>query len=289
MLENEKNNISIFDYDDYLIYLQTIVAHFIKTKRKPSSLGEWAMRLGYKSPRSFGMILDGKRLPSEQMIDAFSDYLKFSQRERNYFYELVKFERYKKNDQDLDKVETNLKKLNPSNSTFKTIEHGRFKYIAKWYHFVLKQLISGNIIRPNYRQLSQILRKKVSPNEIEEAIENLLNLKLLEKDKAGNLKSTHESLNTPNDIPSEAIKCHQHDMFELAKEALFEQSVENREFQTLTFKVDKKRIPEIKEFIRDFKEELNERFASEYGIDVHQLNIQFFSHTFGEKGHETEQ
>jgi len=65
---------------------------------------------------------------------------------------------------------------------------------------------------------------------------------------------------------------------DLAKEALTNQNIEDREFQSFTMAIDKQKIPLAKEMIRKFRAKLS-KTVSGNGDYVYQTNIQFFQLT----------
>ncbi len=274
-----RSNVDIYEFEDHRSYFNAVVQNFQNEKFKPSSLGEWGMRLGYRSPRSFGMILSGQRLPSDEFLERFSEYLKLTKRENEYLRELVNLEKCKNKERPVEDILKNLQRLNPRKSTFQTFDLVQFNFISGWYHLVLKQLFTGMSLGENYELIKKGMRNKISVGQIKEAISNLITLGLIRKE-GEQLVATNQDFNTTNDIPSEAIKSFHNGMLERARESLYEQPVEQREFQSLTLKIDDNNLEEAKQFIRDFKEDFNQRFSNNDGFtEIYQLNIQFFSHT----------
>ncbi len=68
-----------------------------------------------------------------------------------------------------------------------------------------------------------------------------------------------------------------------AIEAVEEQDVSDRHFNSLTFKFDPKFMPEAKDKILTFVKDFNSRYQSEEASQVYQLNVQLFEHTKEEK------
>jgi hypothetical protein len=72
---------SIFEFNDYKEFLKHSQNNHPKRQKRRLSLDEWAARLGYKSPRSVGMILNGLRYPNEQQTRIFVKDLGLGKRE----------------------------------------------------------------------------------------------------------------------------------------------------------------------------------------------------------------
>ncbi|MGZ3652911.1 MAG: DUF4423 domain-containing protein, partial [Bdellovibrionota bacterium] len=81
------------------------------------------------------------------------------------------------------------------------------------------------------------------------------------------------------EVPSAAGRKHHFEQMDQAKEALVRQPLSEREFTTMTLRVNRTRLPAIKKAIREFRDKFDKDFAEDPGEDVCQLNIQFFFHT----------
>jgi hypothetical protein len=77
-------------------------------------------------------------------------------------------------------------------------------------------------------------------------------------------------------IPSAAIRRHHYDTLELARHALEEQGLDQREFFTISFPTDPKKIVEAKQKIREFSESLMAEMQLHEPKAVYKLAVQFF-------------
>ena len=268
-----------FQYDSFQNYLQALVNYFKTVEYGPKTNGEWAQRLGYKSPRSFGMILKGERLPSEEMIFSLSKYLRLNLKKKNYIHLLVKLEK-KRLKGTIEQVDLDqLRKANPKNSSFREINLNQFNYISNWYYLPLRQFFIHPFHETMIHTISSIFENTISTKQIEEAIKIMIEQGFLQRDHSGFIKIDRQGINTPSDISSNAIIKHHTEMLDQAKIHLKKDHVENREFQSLTFRCKDSDLKAAKEAIREFKEDFNKRFANDQGDEVFQLGIQFFKHT----------
>jgi Mg2+/Co2+ transporter CorC len=69
-------------------------------------------------------------------------------------------------------------------------------------------------------------------------------------------------------------------MLERAREAIEEQDVKGREYNSLMLPFDINRINEIKTFIREFRDRFHTSFEEKGSSTIGQLSIQFFAHTY---------
>lgn len=248
-----------------------------------SSLTRLAHRLGYKSPRSLGMVFGGKRLPSAMMIHRLSSMLKLNFEQREYFYSLLALEKLKNQVADPRALTQAVESSNPVIKNDVIISTLEFNFIAQWFHIVIRQLIKagwGQIIPEKF---CRKLKNKVTEQEVLSALQTLQKLNLISWDKNQKMYTCKiASFSTANDISSEAIRKHHHQMIERASEALIEESVENREFTSATFAFDKKDLPEVKQLIRSFRDRMEKLYANDKAKDIYQLNVQFFPHTQGD-------
>jgi uncharacterized protein (TIGR02147 family) len=271
--------IDIFNYNNHLQYLNAVTKHFLSQKFRPTTLGEWAMRLGQSSPRSFGMVLKGQRLPSEKMIDSLSKYLKLSRKESEYLKLLVKLDRYQQKNLPVKDILTQLKMLNDGKKDFLSLNTTQFSFIAEWYHLPINQLIKSRQVKGiTIQEIHSLLRKKVTHAQLREALENLQTIGIVFKKNELYFSKTSD-LSTGNTTPSEAIRCHHQGMIDQAKIALNERPMEERDFQSLCLNFSPEDMMDAKKEILEFKNRFNQMFSKEKNTVVYQMNIQLFSHT----------
>jgi uncharacterized protein (TIGR02147 family) len=270
---------STFQFEDYLDYLKVISAGTLAKQKKKWTLKEFARRLGYQSPRSIGMVLAGERLPSTEMINRISIICSHSPMERRYFELLIQLEKYKRKHKDPYLVLEQIRELNPKIDNIVMFDAETFRFIAEWYHLVIKQLIDT----PNFREDAGWIRKrlynKVTTAEIRQAIATMLKLGILERSEQGRLATTGKFISTQSDVVNLASRHHHSQMIDRAKESLNNQDIHMREFDSRTMRFDRKNIPAAKKMIHDFRNQFIQRFCETESDDIFQLNLQFFSQT----------
>lgn len=268
--------LSIFDFSNHCDWLEYVYKEQIK-KRDKLNLEKWALELGYRSPSLLTMIIKGKRLPSFEFCEKISYNLGLNDKERRYFQLLVQHSKQIEKGASTEITLHELSKI--SGKSEHTIKLSEFEFISDWQFLVLKQLIKTKGFRENPEWISRRLNRKISPANVKKSIEKLVELGIFGRNKAGKLTLKRERLETVNDIPSPALKNHHLAMIDRAKEALVEQSVENRQFNSMTFRMDSDKKAEAKEKILQFIYEFNEEYGKEKaGGEVYQLNLQLFSH-----------
>jgi uncharacterized protein (TIGR02147 family) len=281
------DRMTVFEFDDFRAYLIHVRDHY-PGMRRPITLERWAKKLNYRSPRSIAMVLKGQRLPSEELVLAFSVDLKHSETERRYFELLVRKEKYKGNTPPA--ILSELQKLNPKMIRRRALDAEVFSYVSGWQNYVIKQLFTTKEFEscPDVDCADWIHRKlggKLTKEDVDASLVLLEKLKLIERDpQNGKYRlAVADPLITMADIPSSAARRHHVEQMEQAKEALQTQPMMEREFTCLTAKVRRSQLPEVKKFIREFVEKFDKDFDDESSSDVAQLNVQFFFHTVEEK------
>ncbi len=281
------DEMTVFEFDDFRSYLVYVRDHY-PGMRRPITLERWAKKLNYRSPRSIAMVLKGQRLPSEDLVLAFSQDLKHSENERRYFELLVRKEKHKDNIPVT--VTEELTKLNPRKITRKPLEAELFSYVADWQHYVILQLLTIETFKPCsddacVEWLFTRLGGKIEKEEAKNSLLLLEKLKFLERDATtGFLRlASKDPLIATDEVPSAAGRKHHFEQMDQAKEALVRQPLSEREFTCLTLRVNRSDLPAMKKAIKEFRDHFAKEFALDPGEDVCQLNVQFFFHTAEKK------
>ncbi len=268
---------SIFSFDNASDYLHHLKHHFGGRKRK-LSYNQLAKVLGYSSPRTVAMAWEGQRPLSKPLLEKIRLKAQLSPKQYVYLELLASVDKNKKLLIDSAPQMQELKMLSKKYKS-RRVDERIFSLISKTEHILLHQMLQGKR-SVAIGDLKDKIRKPISKVEIEKAIENLLALKLLTYDQeTGRFQEVSENLMVGQDVPSKAIQKYHQEMLDLAEKALTEQLVSDRDFNCHTFRFDRQRLTEAKDFISQFIEEFNERFQSPDSDDVYQLNLQLFSQT----------
>jgi len=271
---------NIFSFTDYADFLNAYVSAYGKYSHGPYNLKNWANRLGYRSPSSLAMVLSKQRLPTVKMIVSFSEDFKMSKSERKYLELLVEIERKKQNGKDFSNLLEDANRLS-GQSEYQQINYDQFSVVSDWYCYAIKSLVGNRKFVNDHDWIHKALRRKISKAQIKNAIQNLLNVGMIEKGDDGELREGKKKTHTGNQIPSAAIKNHHRGMLIQASQALEEQTVDNRMFQGLTLNFSKeKNLDNAFNDIIEFVNEFNEKYRDDKGGDsVYQMNLQLFEHT----------
>lgn len=267
---------TIFEFQDYRSYLNHIRTNY-PGRKKPITLEFWAKKLQYRSPRSIAMVLKGQRLPSEELVLSISQDLQHSEAERRYFELLVRKEKFRGNVPA--SVVEELEKLNPKMIKRTALDAELFSYVSGWHNYVILSLFSTPGFRSDPAWIAKRLGGKLTKEDVEASLNLLERLKFLAKQDGKWTLAKEDPLITMEDIPSMAGRRHQIEQMDQAKDALQKQPLMDREITSLTTRVSRKKLPQIKKFIREFRDNFDKSFFDDTSEDVCQLNVQFFFHT----------
>lgn len=274
------DKINVFEFSDYADFLNRYVSRYGRYGHGPYNLKNWANRLGYRSASSLTMILNKTRLPTFKMIQAFSEDFGFNKNERRYFELLVELERKKKSGQSCVELIDEIKKMSGF-SEYQRINVDQFVVVSEWYCYVIKALVNLKSFKLDINWIYEILRKKVSRTQIKLAIESLEKIGMLKFDTHHGFFDGAPKTHTGNEVPSSAIRQHHQGMINRSLEALDEQTIDERFFQSMTLCIDQEvdyenATEDIQKFINTFNRKYSK---NDEANSVYQMNVQFFQHT----------
>lgn len=266
---------NIYSYDDPIEFLKQYF-ELKKEKNSSFSLRAWAMQLGLKSHSSLHAVLRGQRKIPKELIPSLLKSLKLEKKEQRYFETLIELHRAKT-------VETKrlyrekLIELSPEKlRNYEDIEN--YKAITDPLHFMICELSQLKNFSPNLGWIKNHLRINANLKDIEDAFTRLQKLRIL-KFKDGKYIKEINHLYTKYEISSESVKeCHRY-FSNLAIDQLSHQDLKDREYNTVSFNINKSDIPLIKERMRMFVNQIIKDFEkpSHEGEETYHLNTQFFS------------
>ena len=268
---------SVLEFDEFKDYLSHLRSNF-PGRRRAISLDKFAEILGYRSPRTVAMAMKGQRVPSRDLVFKLSQTLGLSSLERHYLELLVYKSKSAQNDPGLaDRLE----QLKKKRFREKQVASDVFSLIADWFHLPVRQLLLNRPVTSTAEWIAEKMRGKITVAQAKSALKKLEQLGTIERDPRTDTwrKPEFDSLVTAYDVPSAASQSHHAQMLDRAKEAITEQLVTAREFDSLSLKFDPRDIDAAKAMIREFSTEFNRRFYRDEAPEVYQLGVQFFAHT----------
>lgn len=266
--------INIYDFSDYRSYLNS----YVSTKRQSCSnwsFGVWTRQLGLSNTSVIVNILKGKRHPGPQVQKKISDFFKLTPKERVYFKSLIQLEKSSEKDPALFvELARKIEQIHPEKN-FHRIDDKTFSTISNWYFYAIREMSKLSSFQNDPVWVAKKLAYKVTPNQAQQAINIMLEKGLLTSED-GKVRPTRDSIATTDGISSEALKQFHEQMLDHAKTSIRKYSVQDRHLSGRTINIDKKDIPEIQDFIQQFRNEFDRRFTKNHGTETYQLSTALF-------------
>ncbi|WP_268808950.1 DUF4423 domain-containing protein [Pseudobacteriovorax antillogorgiicola] len=156
----------------------------------------------------------------------------------------------------------------------KTLSQSAFAVISNWYYYAILEMT----FKTDFSSHTSDIAKKlgISVLEAELAIERLQNLGLLTKDAQGKWQKSKGNI-SDLEIASRPGTDRHVQILNKASKAIREQDFNMREFHSVTFCIDKSFLPDAKEKIRHFLEDMNLLLESGAREEVYELSVALFS------------
>src|SRR3989339_149457 len=240
-----------------------------KMKNGAYSLRAFARRAGI-GPAALSEILNGKRRVSKKGMEKVLRNLCLSPAEIGQILDLYVNEKLDKSSEDGTIQNREKKSTKPSIE----LAMDQFHTISDWYHFAILSLSETDDFDSDEVAIAR--RLNIGVDEVKMAIARLIRLNMLSKSKNGKLKPTGASYNTTDDIADIALKKAHLRNLELAQRSLEKDSVEKRDFVSMTMAIDIKKLPKAKKMIREFRQKLSDFLEDDCKNEVYKICINLF-------------
>ncbi len=255
-----------------------------KTLENDETLKTLSEKLNLKSPSLLSMIANGKRLPSEAVLEKLFNVWKTGAKERKFLRLQLQLEKKHQKGKEALSLMQEIKKLNPPSAFYK-LKLKQIESVRDWHVLVVRALANNPEFKADPQWIAERLRNKISPKQARAALTLLIDRGLLAQDaKTGKITVCQDYIETTHEIPSEAIRHHHRGMLNRALEALNEQSVAERLFNSITLNFKPEDLEAAKKRIVEFNRAFHDEFGNNESEMVYQLNIQLFSHTIPQIG-----
>jgi uncharacterized protein (TIGR02147 family) len=268
------NRPSVFEYSDYRAFLKEMFQY-----RKETTPGYshryFARMAGFAAPNFLKLVIDGKRNLTSASISQVAKGFKLKKQEREFFENLV----YMNQAEDLAEKNHYYRKMiaMTPKSGIKKIDQAQYDYFSRWYLPVIRELVVFGDRSQTAEQIAGRLDPPVRVKDVENAMDRLMQLGLIRKDDRGRWEQNEALLRTEPEVKSVLIANFHREMIRLADTAIERFPAAKRDITALTLSIDKDRLPELKEKIAAFRQEILENFAADPNPDqVIQINFQVF-------------
>ena len=264
----------IHHYLDYRKYLKDMF-RFLKENKRYFSYRYFAIKAGFNSHSFVKHVIEGKRNLTTSSTAKFSKGLSLKKGERDFFENLVLMNQADSHE-ERDRYYKRMMSLNSFTRANK-ISKEQYAYLSTWYYPVIREIVALGDSHHTSEQIASMLQPKITPRQAQKALKLLLSLDFIEKDKGGTWRQCKKDLTTGSEVKSIIIANYHKEMIKLAAQSIDRHPATDRDLNALTIRMKKDRIPEVKEKIAQFKNELIALESEEEEPDmVMQINIQAF-------------
>lgn len=224
------------------------------------SLRAFAKRAGL-SAGAVSAILNGKRLVSSKIAERLARNLLLDPQERSEL--LTAFPR-----------RSGAKGADTIDPRYLELSAAQYRIVADWEHFAILSLLKTSGFKNDAEWIAE--RLGISTTRARSAVARLLDLGMAEKSSEGELTRSQPSFRSSDDVADLSVRKSHEQTLDLAKESLRVHSVAQRDHTAVTMAIDPARMPQAKELIRRFQDELAALVEGGTATEVYRLAIQLF-------------
>jgi uncharacterized protein (TIGR02147 family) len=266
--------IDIFEYIEY----RKLLSDLYKEKREECPYFSYryiAKKVGFSSAGFLANIIQGKRNISPEYIFGFAKLFKLKKAETEYFELLVNFDQAKNHDQKKYYFE---KILSSKKSKLKITDLQNYEFYSKWYYTAVREVLDVyEWDGVDYSELAKRIMPPLSTGEIKKAVELLLNMGFIRKNKKGFYEQTDQFISTGYDARSLSITNFLVSTIDLARGAIDRFPRDQRSMSALTFSISADGYKAIDERLKTFRREILEIARADKNRDrIYHVNFQIF-------------
>lgn len=264
----------VMSYLDFREYLRDF--YLEKKKTAGFSFRAFAKAAGFSSPVYIKLVMDGKANLARSGATKLCNAMGLRNRERRYFKNLIKFGQAKTIEVKVDYLEK-LKSFHPSVS-ISGLTEDQFAYFSKWYHPIVRELITMGRFDGNYEKLAALVNPPIAAKEAGTSIELLQKLALIKKSGDGQYVATSRFLTSEGlETGTLAIRNTQKTMAQLAARAIDVMPPGNRDISGASIAISDKSLPAIREELQKCRRRIFEIAAGDKECDsVFRVNLHLF-------------
>jgi uncharacterized protein (TIGR02147 family) len=267
------SNGSVFRYLDYR---QFLADYYAERKREEYgfSYRVLARRAGCKSTNYPCLVIKGKRNLTEEMALRFAEACGLRKNEAAYFGDLVQYNQARGGPAK-ERCYARLLKFTRFRKVHQ-LSSAQARYFSEWYIPAIRELAARADFRAEPSWIAECLLPSITPAQARNALKVLYELGFLVKDAEGSVRRPHELVSSGGPLGHHLVAYHRA-MLERASAAIDLIPREEREIASLTLCVSQRRLLELKQQIRDFRQQLLQTAEKEDVFErVVQVGFQLF-------------
>ncbi len=262
----------VFEYLDYRAFL----SDYYDAKKADDdafSFRAFSKWVGVRSPGHLKRIIVGERSLTPEMADRYSQVIGLSAEQAAFFATLVRFNDAK-NSTDKESAYQALRSYRQYRKIH-ALDDRYADYHGHWYLPAIRELAQCHDFVADPSWIASRLRPSISQSEATEALGTLFELGLLRKD-GERVVPTEEDVSTGPQTSGTHITRYHRQMLELASASIDNFPAAQRDLSALTLSVPKGALAELRERLRELRQELLTRYHNAAKEQVVQINLQLF-------------
>jgi uncharacterized protein (TIGR02147 family) len=267
--------INIFEYQNFRTYLRDYYNDQKATKRY-FSYRYFSKKAGINASAFLYYVIEGKRNLTKKSIDKISGAIGHTKDENEYFENLVFFNQAKNISEKTMYYSRIVECRRPID--IRTIDKDRYEFYSKWYHSVIREVVTMIDFRDDYARLGSRLAPAITAREAQESVSLLERLGFLERDDKGLYHQTDNVISVkPDAAEAFVIEKFQCEMLQMALKAYDVVARNDRMSASTTFSISKTTFELFKMKTREFRKELLEIARLDNAPDrVYQFTFNLF-------------
>jgi len=270
---------SVFTYFDFRRFLRDSQQQR-RAIRPAFTLEHLAGKVGLKSKGHISLIFKGAKNIPEEKLAVFAQAFDLDEKETEFFGHLVRFgqsrthrDRKRHLDMMVGLMRVADRRLVPR----------QYALCQDWWHPVMHELLRIFDVSDDWETLGERLRPAITAEQARESIALLEEIGLVRKDPSGFWKPTEAVLTFGDGWSSVAVRQFQIHTFAMARQALEDVPVDERDVSTLTLSLGENTFREIRSRLALVRQEILSLARSERSPDrVCQMNFALFPVTTSE-------
>jgi uncharacterized protein (TIGR02147 family) len=265
---------SLLSYTDYRCFLRDYF-NDKKQRNKAYSYKILADRAGFKARDYLLRVMNGSRNLSQSGVCMLSQALGLSEKESDYFANLVGFNQAKR-PREKDFFYEKMRSTGKYGQHQK-LRNDQFESLSEWYYCAIRSLLPVMNFKNDINALARFLDPPISPAQAKKAVQVLERLGLIQCKAPGRYESTVPAMTTGDDVSSIALMRFHKQSLDLARRALEVYPSSKRDVSGVTMSLSETGYEKIRDEIRRFRKRTMDIASADCAENaVFQLNVQLF-------------
>jgi uncharacterized protein (TIGR02147 family) len=266
--------IEIYRYTNYRKLLKDYFDQK-KQNNKKFSLQFFADKAGFKARDHILRIMNGHSNVSYQGGQKLASAMELTEKETEYFTNLILFNQAKTHNEK----ECYFKKMSQicKSVTTQQLREDQYNYFSEWYFGALRSFLPLFNFSNDFTSIGKFLDPPISSQQVQKAINLLLNLGLMTIDEDNHYHVASSSVTSGDEVSSVALNSFHRQSLELAIRSINKTPADQRDISGVTMSVSQDSFNKIKNEIKAFRKKIISIAENDSNEDrVVQFNMQLF-------------